>query len=128
MTWFALLLAATPPAGSAPGGAGTTAPPGGAEALGGLLIPLVLAMAVFYFFMWRGQKKERNQHDTMIASLKRNDRVQTVGGIIGTVVDVRDNEVVLKVDESSNVKVRFLRSAIRGRIGEAAAPAEPEKK
>ena len=44
--------------------------------------------------------------------LKRGDRVQTIGGILGTVVETRDGEVLLKVDEGNNTKIRFSRNAI----------------
>jgi preprotein translocase subunit YajC len=77
------------------------------------LIALVLAMIVFYWWMARSQKKERQKHIDMLAALKRGDRVQTIGGIFGTVVDVRDHEVVLKVDETNNVKIRFNRGAMK---------------
>jgi preprotein translocase subunit YajC len=63
--------------------------------------------------MFRGQKKDRQKHADMLANLKRNDRVQTIGGVLGTVVDVRDSEVILKVDETNNVKMRFNRSAVK---------------
>ena len=49
----------------------------------------------------------------MLDNLKRNDRVQTIGGILGTVVDVKDQEVSLKVDENNNVKMKFNRAAIK---------------
>ncbi len=92
----------------------TTAPAQGpGNPFGGMLIPIVLAMVAFWWIMSRGQKRERQKYADMLAALKRNDRVQTVGGILGTVVDVRDDEVVLKVDESNNVKMRFARSAIK---------------
>ena len=48
----------------------------------------------------------------MIQSLDKNDRVRTIGGIIGTVIDVKDDEVVLKVDESNNTKIRVSASSI----------------
>jgi preprotein translocase subunit YajC len=48
----------------------------------------------------------------MIQSIKKNDKVRTVGGIIGIVVDVKDDEIVLKVDESNNTKIRVMASAI----------------
>ena len=49
----------------------------------------------------------------MHANLTRNDRVLTIGGAIGTVVSVKDNEVVLKVDESTNTKMTFVKTAIQ---------------
>ena len=48
----------------------------------------------------------------MVQSLRKNDRVRTIGGIIGTVVDVKDDEVTLKIDESNNTKIKILSSAI----------------
>lgn len=77
------------------------------------IIGLVLVIGVFWWIMSRGQSKQRRQYQEMLAALKKNDRVQTIGGILGTVVDVRDNEVVVKVDETNNVKMRFNRTAIK---------------
>ena len=48
----------------------------------------------------------------MIQTLKKNDKVRTVGGIIGVVVDVKDDEVTLKIDESNNTKIKVVASAI----------------
>ena len=67
---------------------------------------------VLYFFLFRGPRKKQQQHKKMLGTMKKNDRVKTIGGIIGTVVDVRDHEVVLKIDETNNVKMHFARSAI----------------
>jgi preprotein translocase subunit YajC len=76
------------------------------------MIPLLLGIMVLYIFMFRSKGKERKQRELMLAQLKRGDRVQTIGGILGTVVEARDVDVLLKVDESSNTKIRFARSAI----------------
>jgi preprotein translocase subunit YajC len=57
----------------------------------------------------------------MLSQLKRGDRVQTIGGILGTVVEARESEVVLKVDESANTKIRFSRSAIHRVLDEETA-------
>ncbi len=87
------------------------APPG--DSFMRFMLPMLLALGVFYIFMFRGQRKDKRRHADMLTNLKRNDRVQTIGGVLGTVVEARDNEVILKVDESSNVKMRFNRSAIK---------------
>jgi preprotein translocase subunit YajC len=87
--------------------------PGPTDFLRSPLIPLILVIVVFWWVMSRGRNKERQRYDQMLGALKKNDRVQTIGGVLGTVVDVRDNEVVLKVDEASNVKMRFNRTAIK---------------
>jgi preprotein translocase subunit YajC len=89
------------------------APASPADFLRSPLIPLILVIVVFWWVMSRGRTKERQRYDQMLSALKKNDRVQTIGGVLGVVVDVRDNEVVLKVDEASNVKMRFNRTAIK---------------
>jgi preprotein translocase subunit YajC len=87
----------------------TQEPPGGQ----GFLLVMVLIMAAFFLIVIlparRREKREREQLDK---SLKKNDEVLTSSGIIGTVANLKDNEVTLKVDESSNVRMRFLRSSI----------------
>ena len=74
--------------------------------------PMALLLLIMWFFLIRGRKNEQKQREEMLGSMKRGDRIQTIGGVLGTVVDVRDNEVVVKVDESSNTKMTFIRSAI----------------
>ncbi len=84
------------------------------------MLPIMLALGVFWWIMSRGKSKERKRYQDMLDALGKNDRVQTIGGIIGTIVEVRDDEVVLKVDESSNVKMRFSRAAIKGPVADPA--------
>jgi preprotein translocase subunit YajC len=67
---------------------------------------------VMYFILFREPRKRQRQQQQMIQSIKKNDKVRTVGGIIGTVVDVKDDEIVLKIDESNNTKIRVMASAI----------------
>lgn len=93
--------------------------PGPGDFLRGPFIPVILGLIILWWFMSRGRTKERQRYEQMLASLKKNDRVQTIGGILGTVVDVRDNEVVVKVDEATNAKIRFNRSAIKEVLREA---------
>jgi len=76
------------------------------------LVFLVLMIVIFYMFILRGPRKQQQQHKQMVQALKKNDRVRTIGGIFGTVVDVRGDEVTLKVDESNNTKIRVSTSAI----------------
>ena len=71
-----------------------------------------LIFVVMYFIMFRGPRKKQQQQKQMIMSLKKNDRVQTIGGILGTVLEVSDTEVVLKIDEANNTKIRVLPSAV----------------
>lgn len=74
------------------------------------LIQFGLIMVVFYFLLFRPQKKAQNEHKKMIAGMKKNDEVITSGGIHGTIVNVKDHTVILKVDD--NVKVEIQKSGI----------------
>jgi len=121
-------LATAPPIGGAPNGGGQTqgepgAGPGGAQPGGGqppspfggggfllFIFLLFIFLIVMQALSGRKQKKQRNE---MLSSLDRHDRVQTVGGVIGTITDVRGDEITLKVDESTNTKIRFARSAVQ---------------
>ena len=69
-------------------------------------------IVIMYFIMFREPKKRQRQQQQMIQTLKKNDKVRTVGGIIGVVVDVKDDEVTLKIDESNNTKIKVVASAI----------------
>jgi preprotein translocase subunit YajC len=83
--------------------------------------PIILIVVIFYFFIFGSKRKQEKQRRAMLSELKKGDRVQTIGGIIGTVVEARDNEVLVKVDESSNTKIRFSRSAIHRVVEEEKA-------
>jgi preprotein translocase subunit YajC len=95
-----------------------------------MLLPLLLMGAVFYFIMLRPQNAEKKRHQAMLGAIKKNDRVVTIGGIMGTVLNVQDDAITLKVDESSNTKITFTRSAIQKVLGSesAEAPAAVTKK
>lgn len=104
----------------------TTGPTGGGQLtlVGFLKSPMLLVILMIVVLFWmnsRARTKERQRYEAMLSALKRNDRVLTIGGVIGTVVDVREGEVVVKVDETSNTKVRFSRSAIKEVLAEPAA-------
>jgi preprotein translocase subunit YajC len=81
---------------------------------------LIIGLAVLYFFVFRTKKTQDKSRKEMLNSLKRGDKVQTIGGIIGTVLEARDTEVLLKVDEGSNTKMRFTRSAVHRVLEEQA--------
>lgn len=64
--------------------------------------------------MLNPQKKQEERMRNMLNSLEKNDKVMTVGGVIGTVhsVDKEQNEIVLKVDDANNTKIRFHLTAV----------------
>jgi len=74
---------------------------------------LMLAMfAIMYFIMIRPQKKKQQEQRKMLQEVGKGTRIRTIGGIIGTIVQEYDDEVVIKIDETTNTKMRIVRSAI----------------
>lgn len=86
------------------------------------MMPMLAVMAfLMYFMVFRPQSRERRDREALLANLKKNDRVVTFSGIIGTVTGFSSDgkEVTLRVDDS--VKLCFLRSAIQGPLGDSSA-------
>lgn len=103
------LLGQAPPAG--PAGPTTGTPSSGASLFP---VALMMAMIVFLFLTMRSQKKrEKRERQELNDRMKKGDRVLTVGGAIGTVMTVKEDEVVVKVDETTNTKMTFIKSAIQ---------------
>ena len=71
-----------------------------------------LMLVMMYFFVFRGPRKKEQQQQKMVQALQKNDRIRTIGSILGTVIEVKGSEVVLKVDESTNTTIRISASAV----------------
>ena len=69
------------------------------------LFPLVMIFGVMYFLMIRPQMNQQKELTQMQAKLKKNDEVVTVGGIYGTVVNLKDSVVTLRVDDNVRMDV-----------------------
>ena len=91
------------------------------------MLLLIGAMLLMFIFMGRGKRKTEKKRKEMLATLKKGDKITTIGGIIGTVMEVRDDEVTVKTDEGSNARMRFARWAVRG-VGSDAKTEGPEDK
>ncbi len=74
--------------------------------------PIALMLLIFYFLLYRPQKKAREERDAMLSSLKVGSRVITIGGIYGTIVGLTDDIVTLKIAE--NVEIEMARGSING--------------
>jgi preprotein translocase subunit YajC len=85
------------------------------------LLPLILIFAVFYFLLIRPQQKKMKDHREMLQKLKRNDKVITGGGIVGTISKVRDDSDEIEVEIAPNVRITVL----RGTISSVVAPPAP---
>jgi preprotein translocase subunit YajC len=77
-------------------------------------LPWILIGVLFYLMIIRPQNRKQAELKTMLGSLKKNDRVVTVGGIFGTIVNApKDSEeITIKVDENNNTRLRVQRSSI----------------
>lgn len=105
-------------------------PPKGDPGAGGLItmLPGFAVIAVlFYFLMIRPERQKQATHRALLEGLKKNDRVVTIGGIYGTVMNVQrdQDEVTLKIDEATNAKIRVTFGAIARVIADDAAGDKP---
>lgn len=76
------------------------------------LIFIGLIFLIFYFLIIKPQKQKQADHQKMVQSVKKNDEVITIGGIHGTIINVKDTSVVLRIAE--NVKIEIQKNAIAG--------------
>jgi preprotein translocase subunit YajC len=74
------------------------------------LFPLIMIFVIFYFLLIRPQKTKEKEHQKMLNSLNKNDAVVTSGGIHGTIVNVKDKTIILRIDE--NVKIELDKNCI----------------
>ncbi len=88
----------------------------------GIIIPLVLMFAVFYFLLIRPQQKKQKVRGQMLQALKKGDKVVTIGGIHGSILEITDDTVVIKVNDAT--KLTFDRAAVNGVVS---SPATEEK-
>lgn len=83
---------------------------GGAGGLGGMMIPMLLIFAIFYFMLIRPQQRKEKERKKMIAELKSGTRVMFSGGILGTITNVKESTFVIKI--ADGVKVEVARGAV----------------
>ncbi len=69
-------------------------------------MPIIIIFVIFYFLLIRPQKKQQENHKKMLSELKKNDEVMTSGGIYGTIVNIQDDIVTMRVDENTRIKVQ----------------------
>ena len=74
------------------------------------LFPLILIFVIFYFMLIRPQKSKEKEHQKMLTGLNKNDEVVTSSGIHGTVINVKDKTIILRIDE--NVKIELEKNCV----------------
>jgi len=72
------------------------------------ILLMVGMFAILYFFMIRPQQKRAKEHQAMLKTLAKGDQVLTSGGVFGSVVGVKDDRVVLRVDENCKIEVAIV--------------------
>ena len=125
--FFAILQATGAATGGeaapAPGATGDAPPPGGMESLlSGMLVPMVLCMLVFYFFMIGPERKQRKKREQLLSNLQKGQKVMTTGGMYGTVAQVQDQVVTLQI--ADGVRVRYALSSVQSVIEDEPASAQ----
>ena len=90
------------------GGAGAT---GGGNSPTSLIIMMVVLFGVMYFLMIRPQKKRQKEEQEMRASLEIGDEIVTIGGIVGKVVTIRENDLIIETGSDRN-KMKIERWAV----------------
>jgi preprotein translocase subunit YajC len=88
------------------------------------MLMIVIFFGIFYFIALRPRQKEQKKREQLLKSIKKYDKVMTIGGIIGSVMEIRDDEVILKVDDNTNTRIKFSRSAVQRVLNSADADKE----
>ena len=105
---------------------GTTGAGGGAGLLG--MLPMLLIMvAVFYFLMIRPENKRKKEAEQLRSNIKNGDKITTIGGICGTVVDVKGDKFVIETG-ADQVRIEFAKWALSTNETAAEAAKEEAKK
>lgn len=97
------------------GTGGTGGAEGGQGGAFGAFIPLILMFAIFYFLLIRPQQKKAKEHKSMIAAIKKGDRVISSGGLHGVVTGITDEAVTMEI--APKVRVKVSRGSIAGVAG-----------
>jgi preprotein translocase subunit YajC len=85
----------------------TAASAAGSAPMAGIIsfLPMILIIGLFYFIMIVPQSKERKKREAMLSAIQRGDRVMTRGGVYGTVADIKEQVIILKIAENTKIEV-----------------------
>jgi preprotein translocase subunit YajC len=95
----------------------------GAPGMSALFVQVVIIFAIFYFLIIRPQKRQRQQHENLLKSLQRGDKILTSSGIVGEVVHIKDDEVTIRSGEAKFVIMRSGIASITNRTAVEPKPA-----
>ena len=86
--------------------------------LGNWIWIYAVLLLLMFFVLFRGPQKQKQERKKLVQSLQKNDRIQTIGGIYGTIMDIKGDEITLKIDESNNTKIKIASSAIGRKLSQ----------
>ena len=95
--------------------------------LGSSVIMMVVMLAVFYFMLIRPENKRKKEAEQMRSSIHTGDSITTIGGIIGTVVDVKESKIVIETS-ADRVRIEFAKWAVSSNESAAERTAAEAKK
>ena len=100
------------------------------DAMGGMgstMLMLIMMIAVFYFMLIRPENKRKKEAEQMRSAVKKGDKITTIGGIVGTVVDVKENNIVIETS-ADQVRIELAKWALStNETAAEAAKAEAKK-
>ena len=72
--------------------------------------PILFMVLIFYFMLYRPQKNARKERDEMLSNLKKGSRIITIGGIYGTITELNEDTIKLKI--ADNVEIEIIKNAV----------------
>ena len=79
--------------------------------MGSTVVMMVAMIAIFYFMLIRPENKRKKEAEQMRSSVRKGDKITTIGGIVGTVVDVKENNIVIETS-ADQVRIEFAKWAL----------------
>lgn len=84
--------------------------------MGGFLIFFAAIFAIMYFLIFRPQAKRQKEQRQLLDTLAKGERIITIGGIVGTIVGLKEKENTVVIEVDKNVKIEILRSAVAKKL------------
>ena len=95
--------------------------------MGSSILMIVAMLAIFYFMLIRPENKRKKEAEQMRSSIRKGDKITTIGGIVGTVVDVKENNIVVETS-ADQVRIELEKWAISNNETAAEAKKAEAKK
>ena len=99
----------------------------GASGMGPMMIAMLAAFVVMIFMQSRSQKKHQRAYMEWIESLKKNDKIVTKSGMYGTITSIRDDSVMIKIDDDKGIKMQITKESISHAVDKSDSAHEVKK-